>query len=70
MRALVRREQQDRPLALTAPDLPWLGGAIATGGVAGPVLLLIGLTLTPASAASLLLNMEGGLAIPARPTGA
>ena len=31
-------------MALTAPDLPWLGGDIATGGVAGPVLLLIGLT--------------------------
>ena len=48
-------------MALTAPDLARLGGANATGGVAGPVLLMIGLTLTPASAASLLLNMEGGL---------
>jgi hypothetical protein len=40
--------------------LAWRGGAIATGGVAGPALLMIGLPLTPASAASLLLNMEGG----------
>lgn len=43
---------------LTLPDLPWLGGAILAGGIAGPVLLLIGLRLTPASSASLLLNME------------
>lgn len=46
---------------LTARYLPWLGGAILTGGVAGPVLLMLGLTLTPASSASLLLNMEGVL---------
>lgn len=46
---------------LTARDLPWLGGAILTGGIAGPVLLMLGLTLTPASSASLLLNMEGVL---------
>lgn len=37
------------------------GGAIAAGGIAGPVILMIGLMLTPASAASLLLNMEGVL---------
>lgn len=41
--------------------MPWLAGAIAAGGVAGPVLLMIGLTLMPASSASLLLNMEGVL---------
>lgn len=40
-------------------DLPWLGAAIATGGVVGPVLLMIGLASTPASAAALLLNLEG-----------
>jgi drug/metabolite transporter (DMT)-like permease len=39
----------------------WLGGAIAAGGVAGPVLLLHGLAATPASTASLLLNLEGVL---------
>lgn len=47
------------PAGLTRADLPWLGAAVAAGGVAGPVLLMIGLTRTPASAASLLLNMEG-----------
>lgn len=61
VRALFNRNEQDKPVALTRPDVPWLLGAIAAGGVAGPVLLMIGLTLTPASSASLLLNMEGVL---------
>lgn len=61
VRALVQRGAQDRPVSLTARDFPWLGGAILAGGIAGPVLLMVGLTLTPASAASLLLNMEGVL---------
>lgn len=46
---------------ITRRDLPWLAGAIAAGGVAGPVLLMIGLSHTAASTASLLLNMEGVL---------
>jgi drug/metabolite transporter (DMT)-like permease len=41
--------------------LPWLAGAILTGGVAGPALLMLGLAATPASSASLLLNLEGVL---------
>ncbi len=53
-----RREQADR---LVMADLPWLGGAILAGGVAGPVLLMTGLALVPASTASLLLNIEGVL---------
>lgn len=44
---------------LTSRDLPALGGAIFCGGVAGPILLLVGLAHTPATAASLLLNLEG-----------
>lgn len=40
-------------------DLPWLGLVILTGGVVGPVLLMLGLAETNASAASLLLNLEG-----------
>ncbi|MFC2077336.1 DMT family transporter [Candidatus Bipolaricaulota bacterium] len=39
-------------------DLPWLLGAILAGGVAGPILLLLGLQQTPAATASLLLNAE------------
>jgi drug/metabolite transporter (DMT)-like permease len=46
---------------VTLRDLPWLLGAIAAGGIAGPVLLMTGLSHTAASAASLLLNMEGVL---------
>lgn len=37
----------------------WLMGAILSGGVLGPVLLLFGLRGMPASGASLLLNAEG-----------
>lgn len=37
----------------------WLAGAILAGGVAGPVLLMIGLTGASASTTSLLLNAEG-----------
>ncbi len=42
-------------------ELPWLAGAILFGGIAGPVLLMAGLVNTPASSASLLLNLEGVL---------
>jgi drug/metabolite transporter (DMT)-like permease len=59
LRAGVQRARQDDNAGLAAADLPWLGGAIAAGGIAGPVLLMVGLTMTPASSASLLLNMEG-----------
>lgn len=44
---------------LRRADLPWLGGAILAGGVAGPVLLMTGLASTSAANASLLLNLEG-----------
>lgn len=36
-----------------------LAGAVLTGGVAGPLLLMVGLTQLPATGASLLLNAEG-----------
>jgi drug/metabolite transporter (DMT)-like permease len=48
--------QAEIPLA--RKDLPWLAGAIFAGGVAGPAFLMLGLLKTPASAASLLLNLE------------
>ncbi len=44
---------------LSERDAPWLAGAILCGGVAGPVLLMVGLAHTPAASASLLLNLEG-----------
>jgi drug/metabolite transporter (DMT)-like permease len=55
------KEPGPREAALTRKDWPWLAGAIATGGVIGPVLLMWGLAITPASSASLLLNLEGVL---------
>lgn len=61
LRAMAAGNKRATSARLTLPDLPWLGGAILSGGIAGPVLLMIGLTLTPASSASLLLNMEGVL---------
>jgi drug/metabolite transporter (DMT)-like permease len=46
---------------LARGDWPWLAGAIAFGGVLGPVLLMLGLVRTSASSASLLLNLEAVL---------
>src|ERR1051326_8627467 len=45
--------------ALTRSELPWLSGAIAAGGVIGPLLLMAGLARTDAAAASVLLTLEG-----------
>jgi drug/metabolite transporter (DMT)-like permease len=44
---------------LDRADWPWLLGAIAFGGVAGPVLLMSGLARMDAAGASLLLILEG-----------
>lgn len=61
VRSVIKRKVQDKPVALTRRDLPWFAGAVAAGGVAGPLLLMWGLSSVPASSASLLLNMEGVL---------
>jgi drug/metabolite transporter (DMT)-like permease len=45
--------------SLSATELPWLGAAILSGGVVGPLLLMTGLSMTDAAAASLLLTLEG-----------
>ena len=42
-----------------AGDYKWLAGAVISGGVIGPALLMLGLAATSASAASMLLNLEG-----------
>src|SRR3954462_15388141 len=58
----IGRDVMGRPAAETPlrfADLPWLAGGGLAGGVIGPVLLIIGLTHTSASAGSLLLNLEG-----------
>lgn len=45
--------------SLQQKDWGWLGASILAGGVTAPVLLTIGLTTTPATIGSLLLNFEG-----------
>jgi drug/metabolite transporter (DMT)-like permease len=62
LRRVVRASMIDQAAAeasLQRHDMPWLAGAILAGGIAGPVLLMAGLTSTDASAASLLLTLEG-----------
>jgi drug/metabolite transporter (DMT)-like permease len=61
LRLLSRQLRSRQEASLKLNVLPWLAGAILSGGIIGPVLLLIGLSYTPASSASLLLNLEGVL---------
>ena len=60
VRRALRRNEQDGD-GLRRKDLPWLAAVILSGGIGGPILLMLGLSSTPASSASLLLNMEGVL---------
>ncbi|RBP16449.1 drug/metabolite transporter (DMT)-like permease [Roseiarcus fermentans] len=53
----VGREGSEAPLRRS--DLPWLAAIVAFGGIAGPLLLMLGLARTTASSGSLLLNLEG-----------
>jgi drug/metabolite transporter (DMT)-like permease len=59
--AILRRARQNArsEASLSRAELPWLGAAIFSGGVIGPLLLMAGLSLTDAAAASLLLTLEG-----------
>lgn len=57
--ALYRLLSRAARVHLARGEALWLGGAILSGGVLGPVLLMAGLTAMPASGASLLLNAEG-----------
>jgi drug/metabolite transporter (DMT)-like permease len=58
-RWLLKAKNQEARLRLK--DLPWLAAAILIGGIVAPILLMQGLAVTPASSASLLLNLEGVL---------
>lgn len=44
-------------------DWPWLVAAVAAGGVAAPVLMMVGLAHSPAASAALALNLEGVLTL-------
>lgn len=48
-----------RAAKIAAADAPWLAAAVVTGGVIGPIALMLGLASTSAASASLLLNLEG-----------
>ncbi len=56
--ALWRVLHKSPRVVLPAGQVKWLAAAILSGGVAGPVLLMLGLSAMPASGASLLLNAE------------
>ena len=55
------RDRGWTPSGLPAQEWPWLLGAIAFGGVIGPLLLMVGLARTTAATASLMLNLESVL---------
>jgi drug/metabolite transporter (DMT)-like permease len=40
-------------------DLPWLSAVVVSGGLIGPLLLMLGLARSDAAASALLLNLEG-----------
>jgi len=55
------RDHGWKPAGLAPSEWPWLLGAIAFGGVLGPVALMFGLTRTSGATASLMLNLEAVL---------
>src|SRR5262249_48839748 len=61
--APVLNEPAARQPPLARRDYGWLAGAIAFGGGARPVLLMLGLARTPAATASLLLTVEGAATV-------
>ncbi|MGU3663841.1 DMT family transporter [Methylobacterium sp. A49B] len=48
-----------REAPLRRHDRPWLAAVVLSGGLAGPLLLMLGLSRTSAASGSLLLNLEG-----------
>jgi drug/metabolite transporter (DMT)-like permease len=56
-----RRTDREAPIRMG--DLPTLAAMVVTGGIAGPLLLLAGLTRLPGGEASLLLNLEAPFTI-------
>jgi drug/metabolite transporter (DMT)-like permease len=59
LRQTAKKGPTGNETSLNRSDLPWLLGAIVSGGIIAPVLLYVGLEQTLASDASLLLNLEG-----------
>lgn len=61
--SVARRRKTSTPDKMAAPlerkDFPWLAGAVLTGGIIGPISMMMGLTRISGFSASLLLNLEG-----------
>lgn len=55
------RDHGWKKVGIASSEWPWLIGAIAFGGVLGPVALMFGLTRTSGATASLMLNLEAVL---------
>jgi drug/metabolite transporter (DMT)-like permease len=55
------RDRGWKSVGMPAHEWTWLSGAIAFGGVLGPLLLMVGLSHTTAATASLFLNLESVL---------
>ncbi len=58
LRLILRERSERREASLKRSDLGWLVGVILAGGVAGPILLLLGLSRTSAHVSALLVNTE------------
>ena len=54
-----RFTKNQKEAGIQRPDVKWLAGAIISGGILAPIILMISLKNTTASTASLLLNFEG-----------
>lgn len=54
-----RATRNQKEAGIRRPDVGWLAGAIVSGGILAPIILMISLKNTAASTASLLLNFEG-----------
>ncbi|MBI3856875.1 MAG: EamA family transporter [Planctomycetes bacterium] len=58
LQLLIRARAAHREATLKRSDLGWLAGVVLAGGVAGPILLLLGLSRTSAHVSALLANTE------------
>jgi len=54
-----RMRSKEVEASIKLPDIKWLAGAVISGGIIAPIILMISLQNTSASTASLLLNFEG-----------
>lgn len=57
LRGFLKLDPVEAPLRRS--DMPWLAAVVVSGGIIGPLLLMLGLVRSDAAAASLLLNLEG-----------